>query len=229
MPTAGVKVILSVAVSLDGFIDDCGAERLRLSDAADKAAVAELRSRCDAILVGAEAVRRDNPKLVIEDEAAKSERKQRGLKPDLVKVTLTQSGNLPVHSRFFTAGEGDKLVYCPESKAVSLRAALGSVAQVIGLPGQSAGLSALLADLAARQVRTLLVEGGTKILTLFLASGMVDELRVAVAPFFVGDSRAPRFVGDGNFPFFKDRRLELVAAAKVGDMAVLSYRPYVQS
>ena len=34
----------------------------------------------------------------------------------------------------------------------------------------------------------------------FLTAGLADELHLVVAPFFVGDRRAPRFVGDGRVP-----------------------------
>lgn len=46
-------VLLSAAVSLDGFLDDTGPERLLLSGAADFDRVDEVRASCDAILVGA--------------------------------------------------------------------------------------------------------------------------------------------------------------------------------
>ncbi|WP_376774777.1 dihydrofolate reductase family protein [Amycolatopsis jiangsuensis] len=78
----------------------------------------------------------------------------------------------------------------------------------------------VLDDLAARGVRTLLVEGGAAVHTQFLVAGLADELRLAVAPVVVGDSRAPRFLSDGAFP----RPLELAEARRLGDVAVLRYR-----
>ena len=58
----------SVAVSVDGYIDDLSDRRLVLSHAADWEEVRSLRAESDAILVGAETIRRDNPALVIRDE-----------------------------------------------------------------------------------------------------------------------------------------------------------------
>ena len=46
-----------------------------------------------------------------------------------------------------------------------------------------------------------MVEGGGVVHTQFLADDLVDELQLVVAPFFVGDSSAPRFVSDGRFPW----------------------------
>jgi 5-amino-6-(5-phosphoribosylamino)uracil reductase len=59
--------------------------------------------------------------------------------------------------------------------------------------------------------------------TLFLTAGVVDELRLAVAPIFVGDVRAPRLVGAGEFPWRGERRMRLDGARSLGDTAVLRY------
>ena len=63
--------------------------------------------------------------------------------------------------------------------------------------GEPVDPDAVLADLAARGVRRLMVEGGGTVHAQFLTAGLADELHLVVAPFFVGDGRAPRFVGEG--------------------------------
>ena len=65
--------------------------------------------------------------------------------------------------------------------------------------------------------------GGGKVLTQFLTAGLADELRLVVAPFFVGDSRAQRFVGDGSFPWNPDRRAELAEVRRLGNVVLLRY------
>ena len=75
----------------------------------------------------------------------------------------------------------------------------GSVATVID-GGQPVEMHRLSEDLYSRGVRRLMVEGGEKIHTQFLTGGLVDELQLVVAPFFVGDSRAPRLVTMAAFP-----------------------------
>ena len=62
-----MRVILSAAVTADGYLDDNGPGRLVISTPGDWAAVLRLRAGCDAILVGAETVRRDNPALSLRD------------------------------------------------------------------------------------------------------------------------------------------------------------------
>jgi 5-amino-6-(5-phosphoribosylamino)uracil reductase len=78
-------------------------------------------------------------------------------------------------------------------------------------------------DLGARGVQRLMVEGGGKVHTQFLTDNLVDELQLVVAPFFIGDSRAPRFVSDGRFPWNPDRRATLAEVRQIGDVVLLRY------
>ena len=94
-----MEVIVSAAVSSDGYLDDCTPRRLVLSCAEDWAEVHRLRAWCDAILVGAETVRRDNPSLVIRDAGLRIWREWLGMKPDLTKVTVTAGGSLDAGAR----------------------------------------------------------------------------------------------------------------------------------
>jgi 5-amino-6-(5-phosphoribosylamino)uracil reductase len=86
-------------------------------------------------------------------------------------------------------------------------------------------------DLGARGVRRLMVEGGGQVHTQFLTENLADELQLVVAPFFVGDSRAPRFVSDGRFPWHPGRRARLAAVRQIGDVVLLRYAlsPRVQT
>ena len=106
-----MKVTVSTAVSADGYLDDRSPDRLILSTPEDWAEVHRLRAACDAILVGAETIRRDNPSLLVGDEVLRRERIDRGLSPDPVKVTLTASCRLSPEANFFTRGDQEKIVF----------------------------------------------------------------------------------------------------------------------
>ncbi|ONH62352.1 deaminase [Frankia sp. CcI49] len=218
-------VLVSCAMSLDGYIDSAGPERLLLSNDEDFDRVDEVRASCDAILVGAETIRRDNPRLLVRSQARRDVRVAAGLTPSPAKVTLTRSGRLDPAASFFTAtADGtERLVYCPTpALEVTVAEGVAAVATVVDA-GPTLDLPAVLANLSDRGVRRLMVEGGTSVLTQFLTADLVDELHLAVAPFFVGDSRAPKFVGDGQFPWNPDHCLTLAEARPIGDVVLLRY------
>jgi 5-amino-6-(5-phosphoribosylamino)uracil reductase len=214
--------LLSCGMSLDGYLDDAGPERLLLSNDADFDRVDEVRAGCDAILVGATTIRQDDPRLLVRSAERRAARVARGEPPHPVKVTVTGSCDIEPASRFFTLGAVDKLVYCASATCAEARKRLGEVAIVVD-GGDPVDLHRVTADLAARGVRRLMVEGGGTMHTQFLTAGLVDELQLVVAPFFVGDSRAPRFVGDGDFPWGPGNRARLAGVRQIGDVVLLRY------
>ncbi|MGW4639260.1 RibD family protein [Sphaerisporangium sp. NPDC004334] len=217
-------VLLSVAMSIDGFIDDASGAPLALSNEADFDRVDEVRAGCDAILVGAGTIRADDPRLVVRSAARRAERVRRGLTETPVKVTLTGRGDLDPERRFFALGDAEKIVYVTGPSAGRVRRTLSGVATVVDA-GDPLDLPGVLANLAARGVGRLMVEGGTAVHTLFLAHGLVDELHLVVAPFLVGDPAAPRFVGGASFPYGHDRPMRLAEARPIGDVVLLRYLP----
>lgn len=272
-------VLLSCAVSIDGFLDDTAAARLLLSGDEDFDRVDAVRAGCDAILVGAATVRRDDPRLLIRSAPRRAERRARGLPEHPLRVTLTASGDLDPAARLFaaprsvpgdqaaeasspdtraTGGGGDPeglggrtLVYAAGAAADAARDRLRDVApavEVVELGDVELGLAdvnelevrdiaravdtaelrAVLADLASRGVRRLLVEGGARILSRLLAEGLADELHLVVAPLVVGVSpereerAAPRLAVVGGLPAGATR-LRLAETRAVGDCVLLRY------
>ena len=146
----------------------------------------------------------------------------RGLPASPARVTITGSGDLDPAARFFTAGEGTRLIYVPagQQDRIRERLALADGVEVIGA-GDPLSLEAVLADLAGRGVRRLMVEGGGAVLAQFLAEGLADELNLVIAPVFVGDPAAPRIVGSGG----AGNRMHLAEARLIGDVVLLRYLP----
>ncbi len=215
-------VLLSAAMSVDGHIDDSGPEPLLLSDAADLDRVDEVRAGVDAILVGATTLRRDDPRLNVRSAERRAARVAAGRPAYPLKVTITGSGALDPTARFFTTGDGPKLVYAATPAVDTARKAVGAAADVVDA-GDPLDLLRLLADLRGRGVERLMVEGGTAMHTLFLTAGVADELQLVVAPFFVGEEQAPRFVGPGRFPHGTAHRMRLAEARPIGDLVLLRY------
>ncbi|MGW7574692.1 RibD family protein [Streptomyces sp. NPDC054765] len=212
--------ILSCASSLDGQIDGTGPERLVLSSRADLDRVDAERARCDAILIGAGTLRRDDPRLRVSARRG-ADRAEQGLPADPLPVVLTLSGDLPA-DRVLWNGSRRALVYCPPAVAAGLRERVGGLAEVAALAGGPEP-AAVLADLGGRGVRRLFVEGGQHIHTAFLAAGAADEIQLSIAPLIVGEAEAPRFVGSGVFPQ-AGRRMRLLETRVLDDSVLLTYR-----
>ena len=214
--------LLSCCMSIDGYLDGVSGTRLLLSNDSDLDRVDAVRAGCDAILVGAQTIRRDNPRLLVRSPAYRDRRVARGLPPSPIKVTVTARADLDPRAAFFTVGDTDKLVYCASAAVPRARDRLSRVATVID-GGQPVDLGWVTRDLYARGVRRLMVEGGGSLHTQFLTADLADELQLAVAPLFVGDSRARRFVDDGRFPWNADRRATLAQVRQIGDVVLLRY------
>jgi 5-amino-6-(5-phosphoribosylamino)uracil reductase len=144
-------ILLSCALSIDGYLGSASPRRLELSNDADFDRVDAVRASCDAILVGAATVRNDNPRLLVRSQNRREARTARGLPPSPIKVTVTERVELDPHADFFTTGDAEKLVYCVSPRVGDARTRLGEVATVVD-GGQRVKMRRLSEDLGARGV-----------------------------------------------------------------------------
>ncbi|GAA3102812.1 dihydrofolate reductase family protein [Streptomyces echinatus] len=214
-------VLLSAAVSLDGYLDDTGPDRLLLSSPADFDRVDEVRASVDAILVGAGTIRADNPRLLVNSAERRAARAAAGRPEYPLKVTVTGSGDLDPDANFWHTG-GEKLVYTTDEGAERASRLLGRTADVVPL-GPTLDWRALLEHLHdVRGVGRLMVEGGGTVHTQLLRQGLADELQLVLAPLFVGDPQAPRLFGPGGY---QGGRLRLLGTRRIEDVVLMRYTP----
>jgi 5-amino-6-(5-phosphoribosylamino)uracil reductase len=215
-------VLLSAAVSLDGFLDDTGPERLLLSGPADFDRVDEVRASSDAILVGAGTLRADNPRLLVNSAERRAARVAAGRPEYPLKVTVSGSGDLDPAAQFWHTG-GEKVVCTTDKGAGKAAGLLHGLGVEVVSTGPELDWRVLLEHLHdVRGVRRLMVEGGGRVHTQLMREGLADELQLAVAPLFVGEADAPRLFGPGAYP---PGRMRLVETRAVGDVVLLRYVP----
>lgn len=213
-------VLLSAAVSLDGYLDDTGPERLLLSGPADFDRVDEVRASVDAILIGAGTIRADNPRLLVNSPERRAARVAEGRSAYPLKVSVSGSGDLDPAARFWHTG-GEKVLYTTDEGAERARAH-GLATDVVPL-GAALDWRRLLTHLYdVYGVRRLMVEGGGLIHTQLLTQGLADELQLVLAPLFVGDPDAARLFGPGAY---QGGRLRLLETRQVGDVVLMRYEP----
>lgn len=216
-------VLLSVATSIDGYIDDTEDGRLLLSNEEDFDRVDEVRASSDAIMVGAGTIRADNPRLLVNSDDRRARRVRDG-KPEFpLKVAITGSGKLSRDLKFWHHG-GEKIAYTTDVGEALLRDEIGDLATVRNL-GSEISFPATLDDLGRRGVRQLMIEGGGSIHTAMLSQGLVDEIHMVVAPLLVGQSSAPRFLYPASYPGGSRARLGLIESRQIGDVTLVRFRP----
>lgn len=220
-------VLLSVATSVDGYIDDTSATRLLLSNKEDFDRVDQVRADSDAILIGAGTMRADNPRLLVNSEQRRADRVAAGKPAYPLKATITASGNLDSELKFWHHG-GAKVAYTTDAGVEKLSEQLGELADVVST-GADIDLGVILDDLGERGVRRLMVEGGGQVHTAFLSQGLADEIHLAIAPLVVGEADAPRFLGPASYPGGSTRRMHLAEARTIGDVVFLRYLPKQES
>ncbi|MFE1590919.1 dihydrofolate reductase family protein [Streptomyces sp. NPDC058737] len=213
-------VLLSAAVSLDGYLDDTGPERLLLSGPADFDRVDEVRASVDAILVGAGTIRADDPRLLVNSAERRAARVAAGQAEYPLKVTVSGGGELDPAARFWHTG-GEKVLLTTDDGARRARE-LGIGADVVSLGPVLDWHAALEYLYDRRGVRRLMVEGGGTVHSQLLQQELADELQLVVAPLLVGDPAAPRLFGPGAY---QGGRLALVGTRRIEDVVLMRYRP----
>ena len=168
------NVILKLAVSSDDKIGAAGRKPVTISGEAAKARVHLLRAQCDAILVGIGTVRADDPLLTcrLPGMAARSP----------VRVVLDRNLRIPGSSRLVHSARETPLWVMTSNLAEAPAAMkLGAAgAQVIRVatatPPPGLDLPAVLHALSEKGITRLLVEGGARVASSFVAAGLVDEV-----------------------------------------------------
>lgn len=216
-------VILSAAMSVDGYLDDASPERLRLSNAADFDRVDQVRAESDAILIGATTMRKDNPRLLVNSEERRAQRVAEGKPAYPLKVTVTRTGDLSADLNFWHHG-GEKLVVTVDSAVKKVRATLNGLADVVSV-GPDLDWGLVLDELGRRGVGRLMVEGGGTIHTQLMAADLADEVHLAIAPLLVGQPEAARFLGTADYPGGSTARMKVLEIRAIDDVVLVRYSP----
>lgn len=178
------RVTVTYAQSLDGSLAAATGRPLALSGPEALAYTHRLRAEHAAILVGLGTVQADNPRLTVRHAAG----------PHPQPILLDSQLRCPLDAALLSHPTHHLWIAARADAPAERRAALEAAgAQVLPLPEAAAGrvsLPALLDELGARGVDTLMVEGGAQVITAFLTQDLADRLIITIAPRLVGGVRA---------------------------------------
>jgi riboflavin-specific deaminase-like protein len=218
-----IHVLLNAAVSADGKLAPASRRRVRLGSPRDLARMDRIRASCDAILIGAGTLRSEDPPLQVRSPALLRARRREGRDHLLTNIVLSRGLDLPYASRFFRDPAVPRIIAAPATAARRKVLRAGDHAEVLLAGTAGVDPRRLLALLARRGIRRLVVEGGGEIYGLFLRARLVDEIHLTVCPLLLGGGTAPTlFDGEGfDGPPFPALRLDL--CRREGDEVYLRY------
>jgi riboflavin-specific deaminase-like protein len=171
-------VIAQIGQSLDGRIATASGHSKYINGPAGLAHLHRLRSLVDAVVIGVGTALADDPLLTVRRVAG----------PHPARVVLDPNGRLPASAKVFTGDGIRRLLVTAEGT----QCALPSGVEILALPTADRHIAppAILAALAARGLRRVLIEGGADTVSRFLTAGCLDRLHVMVAPIILGSGRA---------------------------------------
>jgi riboflavin-specific deaminase-like protein len=188
-------VATNFAVTVDGRATIGGASGPIGSDA-DTEMLARLRTRFDAVMIGAGTMRVERYGRPVASQEQRERRERLGLPHDPLMVIVSGRLDLPWDAPLFTEGAGRVLVFTaseaePPETATTLR--------IVRHEGEVDLVAALHHLREERGVRALLCEGGPHLHGQLWAAGLVDELFLTTAPKLTG-AAAPRIVEGDPLP-----------------------------
>lgn len=171
-------VVGQIGQSLDGRIATATGHSKYINGPAGLDHLHRLRSLVDAVVIGVGTALADDPQLTVRRVAG----------PHPARVVIDPNGRLPASARVFAKDGVRRLLVTAEGATCSL----ASEVEVVALPAVGGRIAprAILAALAERGLRRILVEGGADTVSSFLAAGCLDRLHVMVAPIILGAGRA---------------------------------------
>jgi len=201
-PAERPYVVTNFALTLDGAATIAGRSG-PIGTESDTAMLVGLRTRVDAVMIGAGTMRAERYGRVMGDPARRERREAEGFSPHPLMVIVSGRLDLPWDAPLFTEGLGEVLILTTSDVEPPATSTPVFIERHDGAIDLARALGQLRAD---RGVRALLCEGGPHLHAQLLEEGLVDELFVTRAPKLAGGDGPGLVAGLSE----AERRLELL-------------------
>lgn len=211
-------VTVKLAASLDGRIATATGDARWISGPDSRTLVHRLRNQHDAVLVGAETVRRDDPELTC--------RLRGGRSP--LRVILDGRLRISPTSRVVRDGKAPTLVICgARASAARRRQIQARGAEVLTLPENRGRipLRRVMQELGRRGIMSVLVEGGADVAAAVLKAGVADCLHLFYAPKIIGGDGRPMLGPLGVRRLRHALRVDAVQLRRIGPDLLVVAKP----
>jgi diaminohydroxyphosphoribosylaminopyrimidine deaminase/5-amino-6-(5-phosphoribosylamino)uracil reductase len=172
-----LMVVAQCGQSVDARIATHTGHSHYINGAAGLTHLHRLRSLVDAVVVGVGTAIADNPQLTV----------RRVTGPNPTRVVLDPNGRLPAGARLLAA-DGVRRIVVTKDETPAPHASGVEVVRVAAPDGRMAP-DLILAALADRGLRRILIEGGAETVSRFLAAGALDRLHIMIAPIIMGSGQ----------------------------------------
>ena len=208
-------VIFSAAITLDGKLATRTGDS-KLSSKVDKNRVHRLRSRVDAILIGKNTAKLDDP--VLSAHNAK--------KKNPIRIILDSNATIQNNSRILrTSSQIPTIIAVGESASKKNLQRLEKLPiQIIVCGKHRINIKKLLVELRKQGIKKILIEGGGETNWSFVKENLTDEVIITVTPYLVGGVTATTLVdGNGFSTIAKSTKLKLKSARRMNNEIILHY------
>ena len=209
-------IIFSAAITLDGKLATRTGDS-KLSSKADKNRVHKLRNNVDAILIGKNTVKLDDPLLSTHNLKKKNP----------IRVILDSNATIQNNSRILKTSPKIPTIIAVGERASkkNLRRLEKFPIQVIICGKQKINIKKLMGILTKQGIKKILVEGGGATNWAFVKANLVDEIIITITPYLVGGVTATTLVdGDGFATITKSTKLKLKTGRRIKNEIVLHYK-----
>jgi diaminohydroxyphosphoribosylaminopyrimidine deaminase / 5-amino-6-(5-phosphoribosylamino)uracil reductase len=213
-------VILKSAMTLDGKVATSTGDSKWISGEASRARAHRWRAEADAVAVGIHTALGDDPLLTARVEGV-------GRQPR--RVVFDSEASLPVTSQLVqTAAEVPVILICSRAaKRAPLDALEAAGVEIVVATGtnEAARVVSALDELGARDIQSLLLEGGPHLAGSFFDADEVDDVRLFIAPLIAGGRQAKSPVeGEGVEEIGAARRALHTNVERIEDDVLISAR-----
>lgn len=223
-------VTLKLAMSLDGRIALASGDSKWITSAAARGDVQRLRASSSAILTGINTVLEDDPSLNVrvaemglsQRESADSEA---ALARQPLRAVLDSKKRMPTSARLLEA-EGEVVIFTGAMEDMDASFREGVTVRSLPPEDGRVPLRSVLESLAADyHCNEVLVESGAELAASFIASGLLDELVVYVAPKLLGSDGKALLNLQGPQALADAREFEILSHSSIGDDIKLVLKP----
>jgi diaminohydroxyphosphoribosylaminopyrimidine deaminase / 5-amino-6-(5-phosphoribosylamino)uracil reductase len=213
-------ISIKAAQTLDGKIADLKWRIKWISSASSRKYVHQLRSKYDAVLVGAGTVKKDNPSLTVRLVEGRNPR----------RIILDTHLTLKTSYRIFSKNIDKNLIIITSVSSLSKNRKINKLrqlgAQIIFTKENESGkidLKKAMEELAKIQISSVLVEGGSEVITSFLEQKLYDDVLVFISPKILGEGK-PAIGSLGIKSIHKALQLNIEKFEKIGDDLLLELK-----